>query len=144
MLNPKTETGEDLKPIRILLVEDNPGDIYLLEKTLQHRHLKYELIRYSDGEQAIRGIQGEQSVLADLILLDLSLPRREGFDVLRAIRSTPRFVGVPVGILTSSDDPKDRHRVELIGAERYIHKPLMLEEFLEQVGQAVEELLANK
>jgi chemotaxis family two-component system response regulator Rcp1 len=143
MANPSTKKKEP-KPIRILLVEDNPGDIYLLEKTLQHRQLDYDLIRYGDGEQAIRGLQEDKLVIPDLILVDLNLPRREGFDVLRLIRSTPRLVGVPVGILTSSDAVRDRRRVELIGAERYIHKPPMLDDFLEQVGQALEEMLAEK
>ena len=130
-------------PIRILLVEDNPGDVYLLEKTLQNRKMNYELIRYSDGEQAIGALQKDECAVPDLILLDLNLPRREGFEVLQTIRSKPSMVGVPIGILTSSDAAKDRHRIALTGGERYIHKPPMLEEFLEQVGQAVEEMLAG-
>jgi DNA-binding response OmpR family regulator len=64
--------------------------------------------------------------------------------VLQAIRGKPSFVGVPVGVLTSSDAARDRHRVALIGAERYIHKPPTLGEFLEQVGQAIADLLANR
>ena len=54
------------------------------------------------------------------------------------------MVGVPVGVLTSSDAAKDRHRVALTGGERYIHKPSMLDEFLDQVGQAIAEMLAKK
>ena len=53
------------------------------------------------------------------------------------------MVGVPIGILTSSDAKQDRHRIALTGGERYIHKPPMLDDFLEQVGQAIEELLAK-
>lgn len=138
----KEESGP--KTIRILLVEDNPGDVYLLEKTLQHRQLRYELTRYVDGEQAIRALQQNDNVMPDLILVDLNLPRREGFEVLQTIRSKPGMVGVPVGVLTSSDAERDRHRVALTGrGERYIHKPHLLEEFLDQVGQAIEEMLAN-
>jgi two-component system, chemotaxis family, response regulator Rcp1 len=132
-----------MTPSRILLVEDNPGDIYLLEKALTARGLGYELMRFDDGEQAMRAIESDGLAVPDLILLDLNLPRREGIDVLKAIRGKPSFVGVPVGILTSSDDARDRHRVALIGAERYIHKPPMLEEFLEQVGSAVAEMLGR-
>lgn len=80
--------------------------------------------------------------IPDLILLDLNLPRREGFDVLRMVRQRPSPVGVPVGILTSSEAAKDRHRVALIGAERYIHKPPFLEQFLDKVGNGIEDLLA--
>ncbi|MHB8734035.1 MAG: response regulator [Terriglobales bacterium] len=128
---------------RIWLVEDNPADVYLLEKALQDRQISYELTRHEDGEQAIRALARADWFTPDLILLDLNLPRREGFDVLRAVRVRPSLVGVPVGILTSSNTAKDRHRVGLIGAERYIHKPPTLEEFIDQVGQAVEDLLAG-
>jgi CheY-like chemotaxis protein len=145
MANPTTKTKHGSRPIRILLIEDNAGDVYLLEKTLQNRRLPYELIRYIDGEQAIRALQEADSDIPDLILVDLNLPRREGFDVLQTIRSKPGMVGVPVGVLTSSDAAKDRHRVALTGrGERYIHKPPVLEEFLDQVGQAIEEMLAKK
>lgn len=144
MANATTKTAQDRnspKPIRILLVEDNSGDVYLLEKALKSRELSYELIHYADGEQAIRALQKEDCIVPDLIILDLNLPRREGFDVLQTIRGKPGMVGVPTAILTSSADVKDRHRIALTGGERYIHKPPELEDFLEQVGQAVEDLL---
>jgi len=127
---------------RIFLVEDNPGDVYLLEKALQNHQIAYELTRYEDGEEAIRAFSKEDCPAPDLILLDLKLPRREGFDVLRAVRTKPVLVGVPVGILTSSDAAQDRHRVALIGAERYIHKPPTLAEFMDEVGKAIEEMLS--
>lgn len=127
----------------IVLVEDNAGDVYLLEKALQARHIVYELTRYEDGEQGIRALSNERYPAPDLILLDLNLPRRQGFDVLRTVRTRPGLVGVPVGILTSSDAERDRHRVSLIGAERYIHKPLTLEEFVDEVGQAIEDMLRH-
>ena len=130
-------------PIRIVLVEDNPADVFLLEKALQSRNIVYQLIQYEDGEQAMRAISAEHAGRPDLILVDLNLPRREGYDVLGAVRRIPRLVGVPVGVLTSSDAVRDRHRAALIGVERYIHKPPTLEEFIEQVGVAVEELLAT-
>jgi two-component system, chemotaxis family, response regulator Rcp1 len=101
--------------VRISLVEDNPRDVYLLEKALSDHHIDYELTRYEDGEQAIKAFSKLDCPRPDLILLDLKLPRREGFDVLRAIRSRPVLVGVPVGILTSSNAVQDRHRVNLIG-----------------------------
>jgi len=144
MAIPTTEKGNGPKPIRILLIEDNAGDVYLLEKALKCRRLSYELIRYTDGEQAILALQKDDCITPDLIMLDLNLPRRGGFDVLQTIRGKPAMVGVPIGILTSSDAKQDRHRIAVTGGERYIHKPPMLEDFLEQVGQAVEELLAKK
>jgi DNA-binding response OmpR family regulator len=107
--------------LAVVLVEDNAGDAFLLEKALQARHIAYELTRYEDGEQAVRALSSERYPAPDLILLDLNLPGREGFDVLRTVRMRPGLVGVPVGILTSSDAERDRHRVSLIAAERYIH-----------------------
>lgn len=132
-------------PARIFLIEDNAADVYLLEKTLQTRRIRYQLTRYGDGEEGIRALRKLEKTpghVPDLILVDLHLPRREGFDVLQRIRSSPALVGVPVGVLTSSDAAGDRHRVEITGrGERYIHKPPALEEFLEQVGQALEDML---
>ncbi|SPF52259.1 Response regulator receiver protein [Candidatus Sulfopaludibacter sp. SbA4] len=132
----------DARIAHIVVVEDNSGDVYLLERAIESRNIAYELIRYQDGEQAIRALSADPAAVPDLFLVDLNLPRREGFDVLRAVRGIPRFVGVPVGVLTSSEAEKDRHRTALIGAERYIHKPPTLEEFIDQVGTAVENLLA--
>ena len=143
MSNAATKRGSGPARIRIVLVEDNAGDVYLVEKTLQNRQLNYELIRYSDGEQAIRALQEDNCVIPDLIILDLNLPRRGGFDVLQTIRSRPAMVGIPLAILTSSDAAKDRHRIALAGGERYIHKPPMLDDFLNEVGRAIEDMLQN-
>lgn len=134
--------SEKSRPARIVLVEDNPGDVYLLERALQSRSLAYELTCYEDGEQAMKAISAD-GILPDLILVDLNLPRYAGVDVLRAIRGIPRLVGVPVGVFTSSELAQDRHRTALIGIEKYIHKPPTLEEFIDHVGQAVEELLSR-
>src|SRR5437870_5130281 len=127
---------------RIFLVEDNEGDVILLEKSLQSRGLAYQLIRYEDGEQAMRAITSDHTLIPDLILLDLNLPRREGFDVLRLVRTMPRLVGVPIGVLTSSNAVRDRSRTARIGADKYIYKPPVLEQFIEEVGKAVAELLS--
>jgi two-component system, chemotaxis family, response regulator Rcp1 len=70
-----TKKGNEAKGIRILLVEDNDGDVYLLEKTLKTRDIRYELVRYIDGEQAIRALQKDDCPTPDLIILDLNLPR---------------------------------------------------------------------
>ena len=127
---------------RIVLIEDNPSDVYLLRCALNERGIPFELRHFEDGDEALRAIVAEPELKPDLILVDLNLPRREGFDILIRIRQNPRLVGIPVGVFTSSDAPRDKHRVALIGVERYIHKPPTLEGFLDQVGAAVEELLS--
>lgn len=144
MSNAATKKESEPAKSRIVLVEDNEGDVYLLEKALKGRRLNYELIRYSDGEQAIRALEKDDCLVPDLIILDLNLPRRGGFDVLQTVRSRPAMVGIPVAILTSSDAAKDRHRIALTGVERYIHKPPMLDDFLNEVGRAIEDMLENR
>lgn len=129
------------KVVRILLVENNPGDVYLLEQALHHQKIAYELSCYQDGEKAIEALNKDEYGDPDLVLLDLNLPRCDGFDVLKVVRGKPGLVGIPVGILTSSSAPKDRHRGALMGADRYIHKPTTLEEFVDQVGGAIAEML---
>lgn len=132
------------KAVRIILVEDNPGDVYLVEKALKQRRIKYKLSCYSDGEEAMNALSAETRSAPDLILLDLNLPRKDGVEVLKSIRGFPWLVGVPVGILTSSEALSDRHRVSLLGATRYIHKPHELDAFLQEVGTAIVELLTKK
>lgn len=131
------------QPARILLVEDSPYDAYLVETALKAHQINYELTRHEDGENAIVAIESDPTLRPDLVLLDLNLPRREGFEVLRAIRAHPALVDVPVCVLTSSEASRDRQRIDLIGVERYIHKPPTLERFISTVGQAVREMLAS-
>lgn len=140
----ETETSStEAKPkvFRIVVVEDNPGDVYLLKEALRHHHIEYDLICHRDGEQALEALNVEECVVPDLIILDLQMPRKGGFDLLTSIRSRPRLSAVPVAILTSSDSPRDRHRGALLGADRYILKSSTLGEFMDKVGQAIEDML---
>src|SRR5262245_56007257 len=114
---------EASKPVRILLVEDNDADVYLLTKALDNRNLHYELTRFPDGEQAVRAL-AHFAVPPDVILIDLNLPGRSGFEVLGHLRSMPQLLGVPVGIFTSSDRRKDHDRSLLFGADCFIPKPM--------------------
>jgi len=115
--------------------------VYLLEKALKRLNLTYELTHFEDGELAMRLLAEPERPTPDLILVDLNLPKRDGFEVLRSVRSRPALVGVPVGIFTSSEAAADRSRASLLGAERYIHKPAELEQFIKEVGDAIEGML---
>lgn len=130
------------KTARIVLVEDNPGDVLLVRKALQEKGIKFELTCFEDGQQALNSLSRQGSKAPDLILLDLNLPKTEGIDVLREVRGMPKLAGVPVVILTSSTSPTDIHRTGLLGAARYITKPSGLEDFLREVGRGVKETLA--
>jgi chemotaxis family two-component system response regulator Rcp1 len=139
--SPENKKAAQRTPVRIVLVEDNPGDVYLFEKSMEARGIEYVLLLYLDGRHAMRAIIDDNFAVPDLILVDLNLPQRDGFDVLSTIRKEPRLTGIPVGVLTSSGSTKDRRWAALHNVDKYIIKPATLEEFIDQVGTAVEELL---
>jgi two-component system, chemotaxis family, response regulator Rcp1 len=119
---------------RILVAEDNPADVYLLREALSLEGKQIDLVVVSDGEQALKYVQREgtfgEARTPDLVVLDLNLPKSDGSDVLRCIRETPDYAGIPVVVLTSSDSPRDRKTIESLGADCFITKPSDLDEFL--------------
>ena len=133
---------------QIMLIEDNPADVFLVKKALEANNVESDVMHFQDGDQAIRSLlsEGEDHgvQLPDLILLDLNLPCRDGLDVLHAIRSNPRLADIPVAILTSSEAPSDKNRASTIGAVHYIIKPPELASFLGEVGGAVNNLLSRR
>ena len=129
------------KTARIVLVEDNRGDVLLVRMALQEKGIKFELTCFEDGRKALNSLSRHGLKAPDLILLDLNLPNIEGIDVLREVRSMPKLAGVPVVILTSSTSPTDIHRTALLGAARFISKPSGLDDFLKEVARGVEETL---
>lgn len=136
----KTDTGSG--PVRrILIIEDNRGDVLLVEVALRESGLQFELIHLSDGEMAVDYLlklgNGRGSSL-DLVLLDLNLPKRDGWEVLETLRSVTLKHPVPVMILSSSSAPHDIVRAERLGVSKYIRKPSTLDEFL-AIGQTVKQ-----
>jgi two-component system, chemotaxis family, response regulator Rcp1 len=121
---------------KILVAEDNPADVYLLREALNRESIgrSVELMVVSDGEQALEYVQRlgrcSNAVVPDLVVLDLNLPKSDGSDVLRCIRQTPAYAGIPVVVLTSSDSPRDRKAIESLGANAFITKPSDLDAFL--------------
>lgn len=127
---------------RIVLVEDNPADVYLIEMALAHENIAYDLKRYETGEDAVSALSSQSSNEdPDIILLDLNTPRGDGIETLKAIQQTPRYADVPTAIITSSRSESDQHRISLLGSARFIHKPTNLDDFLANVGRAVKEML---
>jgi CheY-like chemotaxis protein len=119
---------------RILIVEDNRGDVLLVEVALREAGLQFELIHMSDGEKAIEYLRtftnGNRGSSLDLVLLDLNLPKRDGWEVLEELRAVQMEHPVPVVILSSSSAPQDLARAERLGVLKYIRKPSTLDEFL--------------
>lgn len=126
--------------IRILLAEDNPADVYLIEEALREHGVDFEITVAPDGEAAMDMV-AKQTVLPDIVLLDLNMPKRSGGEVLDSLR---RSAGkeLPVIVLTSSDSPADRDEALRLGATCYIRKPTGLDEFL-QIGATIKKLVGG-
>jgi CheY-like chemotaxis protein len=134
-----------MKSAQIVLIEDNPADVLLVKMALKENGIEHALTRFETGEEAIRVLCGETDggfFVPDAILLDLNTPRTDGFEALHRFKEFPGLSGVPIAILTSSRDRRDKHRAALQGA-RYIEKPSQLNEFLTSVGNAVKEMLGT-
>lgn len=130
---------------RILLIEDNEADVLLIEKALESTHRLFETSRFEDGDAALLGLLATQPTdLPDAILLDLNMPRCNGMDILRQIRSSPRLTDIPVGILTGSAASSDRQRALTNGASRYIHKAASYDAFVSNVSEAVLAMLGEQ
>ena len=115
----------------ILLVEDNPDDVELIAYAFKKAGIVNPIIVVDDGEKAINYVHG-RAAYADrlefpvpgIILLDLKLPRRSGFEVLEAVRATEATRRVPVVVLTSSNQQDDIRRAYDMGANSYLVKPI--------------------
>jgi two-component system, chemotaxis family, response regulator Rcp1 len=123
-----------MRPLQILLVEDNPGDVYLVQKVLRESTLPLHVTVIENGEQALafvrRSVPYAEAVRPDLILLDLNLPRKTGQEVLRELKSDSTLGVIPVVVLTSSEAPEDIRQSYALQVNAYVVKPLELEPFL--------------
>jgi CheY-like chemotaxis protein len=111
---------------RVLLVEDNPADVYLTELLLDRSEADYELLVARDGDEALQelGLNGTDRVrpLPDLILLDLNLPKIDGWEVLRRIKADPVAQIVPVVILSSTSSSSEVNRCYELRANAFVRK----------------------
>lgn len=118
---------------RILLVEDNPGDVALTRLALEQTSLQYELVHAGDGGRALELLEaaaaGFEGTLPDLILLDLNLPKRTGWEVLMRIKSNRKMRQIPVVVLTSSNNKEDTQQSFDLQAELYVTKRNSVEEY---------------
>lgn len=122
-------------PVRILLAEDNPADVYLIEEALREHNVEFRLDVAPDGEQALTVLNDGMGDF-DIVLLDLNMPKRGGSEVLEKLRGK----ATPVVVLTSSDSPADRMQAMELGATHYIRKPTGLDDFL-AIGAVIKDLV---
>jgi two-component system, chemotaxis family, response regulator Rcp1 len=122
------------RPIEILLVEDNPGDVRLTMEGLNEGKVRNNLNVARDGVEAMRFLRREgeygDAVRPDLILLDLNLPRKDGREVLADIKADPDLKTIPVVVLTTSMAEQDVLHSYQLQANCYITKPVDLEQFI--------------
>lgn len=124
--------------IRILLVEDNPGDVDLTREEFASTEVSHELDVVTDGQQALDFLRGSGNPRPDLVLLDLNLPKLDGKAVLREVKSDDALRSIPVIVLSSSKAESDVRAVYELGASCYVPKPVDLAGF-ETVVRAVEQ-----
>jgi chemotaxis family two-component system response regulator Rcp1 len=123
------------RPVEILLVEDNPGDVELTLLALNEGKIVNNLSVTEDGIEAMAFLRREglyqDAARPDLILLDLNLPRMDGRETLAAIKQSPELCDIPVVILTTSEAERDILESYKLHANCYIRKPVELERFIQ-------------
>ena len=133
-------------PVKILLVEDNEGDILLTTEALQECKIPNQLQVLRDGSEALyflmTVVKQRAKDLPDLILLDINLPKKNGHEVLESVKNHPELKHIPIIILTTSSSETDILRAYQEHANCYITKPLEVSEFL-NITAKIEEFWLN-
>ena len=122
------------KPIEILLIEDNPGDVRLTQEAFKEGKISNNLSVVSDGVEALAYLRKEgqyaDTQQPDVILLDLNLPKKDGYEVLAEIKQDSDLKRIPVVILTTSEAERDILQTYYMHANCYITKPVDLDQFI--------------
>lgn len=130
------------RPVEILLVEDNEGDVFLTKKAFEKAKILNNIHVVEDGEKVMQYLRGDGeykgSVKPDIILLDINLPKKNGTEVLVEIKEDDNFKRIPVVILTSSKAEQDVVKSYDLHASSYIVKPLDVSKF-QNVVTAIED-----
>lgn len=124
----------------ILMVEDDDNDVFFLKRAFKQAHIVNPIQHVRDGEEAIAYLRGDAPYndrrvhpLPGLMLLDLKMPRKNGFEVLAWARQQPGIKRLPIAVLTSSREEPDINRAYDIGANTYLVKPVKFEDLLETI-----------
>jgi CheY-like chemotaxis protein len=129
------------KPVEILLVEDNVGDVGLIEEVFEEAKIRNNIHVAENGEEALRYLRGKGkfsgSPRPDIIILDLNLPKKDGREVLREIKEDSNLKNIPIIVLTTSTAEKDILRAYELHANAYVTKPLDFDQFMNVIGSIV-------
>jgi CheY-like chemotaxis protein len=132
----------DFNEVEILLVEDNPRDVEMTMRALKKHNISNNIYVVKDGAEALDFVFGTGAYAGrnmlhkpKVILLDLKLPKVDGIEVLRRIKSDERTKVIPVAVLTSSREDRDLEECYKLGANSYIVKPVEFESFVKAVSE---------
>jgi chemotaxis family two-component system response regulator Rcp1 len=135
-----------VRAARILVIEDNSSDVFLLNRALKKQDFRFELIHLVNGGDALAFIHRQgvyaDAAIPDLILMDLNLSKYTGEEILHEIRGANHLVGVPVCAWSSSQSPRDETQLKELGVCQFITKPSGLDQFM-QIGRIIKDLLAS-
>lgn len=123
----------------ILIADDDPGHVRLIEKNLRRAALHNKIERFEDGQQVLdflfrRGERQCEPETCYLLLLDIRMPKIDGVEVLRQLKGNEELRKVPVIMLTTTDDPREVERCHMLGCSNYIVKPVDYDKFAEAIG----------
>jgi CheY-like chemotaxis protein len=128
---------EDARPLRVLIVDDDPGDVLMIQEALQIRGVAKIVDVVGDGEEAIeflhRRDRHRDAVRPDVILLDLNMPRMDGREVLAQVKADAGLSAIPIVVLTTSSVDSDIAASYQLHANAYIAKPIDLDDFIDAV-----------
>jgi len=131
---------------RVLVIEDNDSDIFLLDRALKKQYLRFELVHLVNGGEALAFIRRQgayaDAAIPNLILVDLNLGKYTGEDILREIRNARHLAGVPVCVWSSSRSRRDQALLKDLGVFQFITKPSGLDQFMD-IGIIIKDLLAD-
>jgi CheY-like chemotaxis protein len=134
-----TSAADERAPIEVLLVEDDPGDVLMTREAFEEHKVRNHLNVVSDGADALAYVRREgafaNAVRPDLILLDLNLPKRDGREVLREMKTDPDLREIPIVVLTTSSAESDVQASYQLYANAYVTKPVDFERFISAVKQ---------
>ena len=125
----------DSQPIVVLLVEDDPGDVVLIQEAFEHNKVRNRLHVVGDGVEAMAFLRDGDGERPDLVLLDLNLPRKDGREVLAEVKKDSTLRTIPVVVLTTSQAEEDVLRSYDLHANAYVTKPVDFDRFIGVVRQ---------